>query len=66
MQIRIAWKGQKFDQKVFQTFWAPTPVNCAEKFPLMSMGGRAEGLAWADPKWGPPSPEAKIIYNLVP
>ena len=22
---------------------------CADKFPLVSMGGRAEGLAWADP-----------------
>ena len=28
---------------------------CGEKFPIMSMGGRAEGLACGDPGARPPS-----------
>ena len=34
---------------------------CARKFPLLSMGGRAEGLACADPGQGPPSALAEIF-----
>ena len=39
---------------------------CSGKFPLMSMGGRAEGLACADPgartrERGPPSAPAEIL-----
>ena len=30
-------------------FEGDDPDKCAEKFPLTSMGGRAEGLACADP-----------------
>ena len=34
---------------------------CAGKFPLVSMGGRAEGLACADWERGPPSALAEIL-----
>ena len=64
--LRIAWFGEKIDQKnilekkclefsdlarklirkTVRQF--PPPDMCAEKFPLVSMGGRAEGLAIAD------------------
>ena len=33
-----------------------------EKFPLVSMGGRAEGLACADPVAKPPSALAEILH----
>ena len=35
--------------------------TCADKFPLVSMGGRAEGLMCADPKARTPSAPAEII-----
>ena len=34
---------------------------CAGKFPLVSMGGRAEGLACADVERGPPSASVAIL-----
>ena len=34
---------------------------CAGKFPLVSMGGRAEGLACATRERGPPSALAEIL-----
>jgi hypothetical protein len=34
---------------------------CAEKFPLVSMGGRADRQACADGERGPPSARAEII-----
>ena len=48
--LRILWFGEKVDQKNCQTIsHHPPPDVCAEKFPLVSMGARAEGLASADP-----------------
>ena len=42
--------ARKMIRKTFGQFYPP-PLSdtCAEKFPLVSMGGRAEGLACADP-----------------
>ena len=37
---------------------------CAGKFPVVSMGGRAEGLACADPGARTPSAIAEILYSL--
>jgi hypothetical protein len=37
---------------------------CAEKFPLMSMGGRAEGLACADPGARTPIGMSGIFTNI--
>ena len=37
---------------------------CAGKFPLVSMGGRAEGLAYADPKARTPIGESGIFSRL--
>ena len=48
-----------------EMFEGASADTCAGKFPLVSMGGRAEGLACADP--GPPSAVAEIIcvhYHL--
>ena len=41
---------------------------CAGKFPLVSIGGRAEGLACEDPGEGPPSAltEISIIFSKNP
>ena len=38
---------------------------CAGKFPLLSMGGRVEGLAWADPVARTPI-GASGNFNLLP
>jgi hypothetical protein len=38
---------------------------CAEKFPLVSMGGRAERQACADGERGPPSARAEIFTKLT-
>jgi hypothetical protein len=35
--------------------------TCARKFPLVSMGGRANGQACADGERGPPSARAKFF-----
>ena len=45
--LRIAWFGEKVDQKNFQKI--PPTDMCAEKFQLMLMGGWAEGLASQTP-----------------
>ena len=37
--------------------------TCAGKFPLMSMGGRANGQACADGERGPPSARAEILLG---
>ena len=36
---------------------------CAGKFPLMSMGGRADRQACADGERGPPSARAEILVR---
>ena len=38
---------------------------CAEKFPLVSMGGRADRQACADGERGPPSARAEILILLM-
>ena len=40
--------ARKFIRKTFRQFYPP-PDPCAEKFPLVSMGGWAEGLLCANP-----------------
>ena len=48
--LRIAWNGEKIDQKIIQIFGHnPLQDTCTEKFPLVSMGAWAEGLACTDP-----------------
>jgi hypothetical protein len=37
---------------------------CAEKFPLVSMGGRADRQACANGERGPPSAQAEITLHL--
>ena len=39
---------------------------CTGKFPLMLMGGRAEGLAFADPGLRPPSARAEYSHPSHP
>ena len=46
--LRILWFGEKVDQQNFLKI-LPPPDMCAEKFLIVSMGGRVEGLACADP-----------------
>ena len=38
---------------------------CAGKFPLMSMGGRAEGLAFADPGARTPIGVSGFLYTYI-
>jgi hypothetical protein len=38
--------------------------TCSEKFPLVSMRGRANGQACADGERGPPSARAEIFQQL--
>jgi hypothetical protein len=38
---------------------------CAGKFPLVSMGGRADRQACADGERGPPSARAEFFYMLM-
>ena len=38
---------------------------CAEKFPLVSMGGRAEGLACADPGARTPIGTSRILVRVA-
>ena len=38
-----------FFEVMGEMFEGDSADTCAEKFPLVSMGGRAEGLACADP-----------------
>ena len=44
-----------------EVFKGDSADMCAEKFPLVSMGGRANGQACADGERGPPSARAEII-----
>ena len=44
--------------EMFEGYSADTGAG---KFPLVSMGGRAEGLTCADPGAGPPSALAEIF-----
>ena len=46
-KIDFFFLNQKFLE--FFDFIPNPPDMCAEKFPLVSMGGRAEGLTCADP-----------------
>jgi hypothetical protein len=43
-----------------EVFKGDSADTCAEKFPLMSMGGRANSQACADGDPGPPSARADI------
>jgi hypothetical protein len=45
-------------------FKADSADMCAGKFPLMSMGGRANGQACADGEGGPPSAQAEILFSI--
>ena len=38
--------------------------TCVGKFPLVSMGGRANGKACADSERGPPSARAEIFLSV--
>jgi hypothetical protein len=46
-----------------EVFKVDSADTCAEKFPLMSMGGRAKGQACADGERGPPSVRAEIYLK---
>jgi hypothetical protein len=43
-----------------EVFEGDSAETCAGKFPLLSMGGRANGQAWADGERGPLSVRAEI------
>ena len=45
---------------VGEVFEGDSADMCTGKFPLVSMGGRANGQAWADGERGPPSARAEI------
>ena len=49
MCFELSNLARKLIRKTFRQFYPPLPDMCAEKFLLVSMGGRAEGLACADP-----------------
>jgi hypothetical protein len=44
-----------------EVFKGDSADTCAGKFPLVSMGGRANVQAYADGERGPPSAQAEII-----
>ena len=46
-----------------EVFKGDSADMCAGKFPLVSMGGRANGQACADGERGPPSAQAEILFN---
>jgi hypothetical protein len=46
-----------------EVFEGDSPDMCAGKFPLVLMGGRANGQACADGERGPPSARAEILIN---
>ena len=54
--------ARKLIRKTVRQF--PPPDMCAEKFPLVSMGGRAEGLACADPGARTPIGTSGNFLNL--
>ena len=48
-----------------EMFEGDSADTCAGKFPLVSMGGRAEGLACADPGARTPSAQAEILLLFL-
>ena len=46
-----------------EVFKGDSADMCAGKFPLVSMGGRANGQACADGERGPPSARAEILIS---
>jgi hypothetical protein len=59
---------QKVDQKNSLTIFSPpSPDICAEKFPLGSMGGRADRQECTDGERGPPSVQAEIflVFSIL-
>ena len=48
-----------------EMFEGDSADTCARKFPLMLMGGRANGPACADGERGPPSARAEIFDPLA-
>jgi hypothetical protein len=46
-------------------FWTPLPDMCAKKFLLVSIGGREEGLACADPGTRTPNGASVNFHNHV-
>ena len=55
--------ARKLIRKTVRQFPPTPPEMCAEKFPLVSMGGRAEGLACADPGARTPIGASGILGN---
>jgi hypothetical protein len=49
-----------------EMFEGDSADTCSEKFPLMSIGGRADGLACADPGARTPSAWAEINLFILP
>ena len=47
-----------------EVFKGDSADMCTGKFPLVSMGGRANGQACADSERGPPSARAEIVKQL--
>ena len=47
-----------------EVFKGVSSDTCAVKFPLVSMGGRANGQACADGERGPPSARVEI-FNII-
>ena len=47
-----------------EVFKGDSTDMCGGKFPLVSMGGQANGQACADGERGPPSVRAEIIYKF--
>ena len=48
-----------------EVFKGDSAETCAGKFPLVSIGGRANGQACADGERGPPSAQAEIYRNYI-
>ena len=46
-------------------FEADSADTCAKRFPLVSMGGRVEGLACADPGARTPHGASRILFTLI-
>ena len=47
-----------------EVFKGDSADMCGGKFPLVSMGGRANGQACADGERGPPSARAEIFFSF--
>ena len=48
-----------------EVFEVDSADTCTGKYPLMSMGGRANGQACADGEQGPPSARAEFFFFLI-